>query len=279
MVNAVLTAEIFIPGAASLKEKRGRLKSLIERLRSRFNVAVVEVGGQNTWQRATLAVAAVAGEVAHIHRVLQEVVDFIDGYRDTMLADYRFDLYGVYLGNEEDVNDAKVAGCGFTLITGGVCSGRVLFAASLLKQTSRIFYLSTSHIDDEALEGTSEGRMCFPEHWETAGEHVDLARAVRGVPPEAALVVGCLGDWVADLLNNGKTEAGIYGRVNDVINAVREREGMTVAISGEVGMGTIPADPRERIYRRVLGKVNQQIAGAADNVYLVVCGIPHRVKP
>ncbi|MEW6181917.1 MAG: bifunctional adenosylcobinamide kinase/adenosylcobinamide-phosphate guanylyltransferase [Bacillota bacterium] len=279
MVNAVLTAELFIPGAASLKEKRGRLKRLLERLRLRFNVAVAEVGGQNTWQRATLAVAAVAGEVACIHRVLQEVVDYIDGYGDTMLADYRVDLYGFYLGSGDEANAAKVNGGGCTLITGGVFSGRILFAASLLHRSSPVVYLSMSSGGGAAYETDLDVRARFPAHWETVQEPGDPARAILDVPPEAALVIGCLGGWVAGLLDKDETENDIYALVNGIINALRAREGTVLAVSAEVGMGTMPVDPREKIYRRVLGKINQQLAGMADSVYLVVCGIPHRVKP
>lgn len=110
MVNGVLMVELFLPEANSLKEKRRRIKSLVDRLRQRFNVAVAEVDGQGTWQRATLAIAAVAAERVFIDRVFQEVVNFTDSYRDMMLNDYRVEFYGVYLGGQSNIGMEKVEG-------------------------------------------------------------------------------------------------------------------------------------------------------------------------
>lgn len=280
MVNAVLTTELFLPGVASLKEGRRRLKSLLERLRTRFNVAAVEVDGQNTWQRATLAIAAVAGEMEHIHRVFQDVVAFIDGYREMMLSDYRVDLYGVYLGSEKELNAGKTAGGSLTLITGGVRSGKTLFAESLAETSPSVVYLATAlPTDEEMAARIARHRARRPASWEIVEEPMDLSGAAKRVASEAVLLVDCLGVWVANLLAGNSEEVEVYEQVNGFLRAVSDRRGRTVAVTNEVGMGIVPPYPLGRLFRDILGRVNQQVAEAADAVYLMVCGIPVRIKP
>lgn len=279
MVNGVLTAELHIPGAASLKEKRHRLKSLRDRLRLRFNVAVAEIENQDSWQRATLAVAAVAGDTVHIHRVFQEVVDFIDGYRDTLLNDYQIDLYGVYLGSEKGFEIRKAANGGLILITGGVRSGKSAFAESLFKGVPRVVYAATAVVtDDEMAARIAAHRARRPSSWETVEEPVDLAGMARTVPAEVPLLVDCLAVWISNLLNKDIQETEIKERVDEFLQAVVERQETTVAVTNEVGMGIVPPYPLGRVYRDVLGRVNQQVAAAADTVYLLVCGVPVTVK-
>jgi adenosyl cobinamide kinase/adenosyl cobinamide phosphate guanylyltransferase/uncharacterized protein YlxP (DUF503 family) len=280
MINAVLTAELFLPGVVSLKERRRRLKSLLERLRARFNVAAVEIDGQNTWQRATLAIAAVAGEVEHIHRVFQDVAAFIDGYREMLLSDYRVDLYGVYLGSEKEFGAGKVTGGSLILVTGGARSGKTLFAESLADTSAGVVYLATAlPIDEEMAARIARHRARRPAHWETVEEPLDLGGAAKRIASEAVLLVDCLGVWVANLLAGDTEEALVYEKVNGFLQAVGERQGRTVAVTNEVGMGIVPPYPLGRLFRDILGRVNQQVAEAADTVYLLVCGIPIRIKP
>ena len=69
----VLTLELHIEGALSLKDKRHTVKSLKDRLRSKFNVAVAEIGYQELWQRALVSVVTVSGDHAYAEEVLQRV--------------------------------------------------------------------------------------------------------------------------------------------------------------------------------------------------------------
>jgi uncharacterized protein YlxP (DUF503 family) len=71
----VLTLEIRIEGAHSLKDKRQVVKSLKDRLRSKFNVAVAEIDHQDLWQRAAVAAVTVSSDHEHAQKVLQSVED------------------------------------------------------------------------------------------------------------------------------------------------------------------------------------------------------------
>jgi uncharacterized protein len=74
MVVALLSLELHIPAARSLKDKRMVLRGVKDRLR-RFNVAVAELEHQELWQRAGLRVVTVASTEALAERELQSVVD------------------------------------------------------------------------------------------------------------------------------------------------------------------------------------------------------------
>ncbi len=69
----VLTLEIFVEMSQSLKDKRHVVKSLKDRLRERFNVAVAEIDHLDSWQSSTIAVVTVANDRARAEQVLQAV--------------------------------------------------------------------------------------------------------------------------------------------------------------------------------------------------------------
>lgn len=73
MPVGLLTLEIFIPDARSLKDKRHVLRSLKDRLRGKFNVAVAELDHQDTWQRALVGVVTISPDARHLEEALQKV--------------------------------------------------------------------------------------------------------------------------------------------------------------------------------------------------------------
>ncbi len=78
MVIGVLTVELFFNGANSLKEKRRALKSILDKVKARFNVSVAEVDGQDAWQFSVIGVAFISNENAHVYRTLSAVSRFIE---------------------------------------------------------------------------------------------------------------------------------------------------------------------------------------------------------
>jgi hypothetical protein len=77
MVVALLSVELFLPGAQSLKDKRMVLRRLKDRL-AKFNVAVAEVEHQELWQRAGLALVTVSTTGAHAEQTLAAVAEEIE---------------------------------------------------------------------------------------------------------------------------------------------------------------------------------------------------------
>jgi len=79
MIVAVAVVEIHVHGSHSLKQKRGVVRTIVQRLRNRFDVSVAEVGGQDTWQRAVLGLATVGIDGARARLTLERAVEFIEG--------------------------------------------------------------------------------------------------------------------------------------------------------------------------------------------------------
>lgn len=75
MVVGLLTLELHLPYAHSLKDKRQVVRRLKDRLRAHFNVSVAEVDHQDLWQRACVGVVSVSGDQAHLSRLLQSVAE------------------------------------------------------------------------------------------------------------------------------------------------------------------------------------------------------------
>jgi len=78
MVVGVLRVSLSIPEASSLKGKRQVLRRVIERVKSRFDVAVAEVGENDLWQRGQVGVVAVGNDRRYVNEVMDKVLHFID---------------------------------------------------------------------------------------------------------------------------------------------------------------------------------------------------------
>ena len=76
---ATLTIHLHLPGCASLKEKRGRIKPLIARLQREFNLSVAEMGLQDKWQETVIACAMIGNERGHLEAAMQNVAKWVEG--------------------------------------------------------------------------------------------------------------------------------------------------------------------------------------------------------
>ena len=92
MVVGVLQIELTIPSADSLKAKRQVLRSLKDRIRRSFNVSVAEVGENDQWQSAALAVVVASNNKRFANKVLSKVVDFVEKSHDIVLEDYQLGM-------------------------------------------------------------------------------------------------------------------------------------------------------------------------------------------
>ncbi len=78
MIVGAALVELHIHGSQSLKAKRGVVRKVVQRVRNRFNLSVAEVGGQDTWQRAVLGIAAAGSDAVTVRGVLEKAADFIE---------------------------------------------------------------------------------------------------------------------------------------------------------------------------------------------------------
>lgn len=85
MLIGICEIEIYIYDSASLKSKRSTLKSLIERLKSRFNISIAEVGAYDIWDKGLIGFAIVGNDTRYINKNIDKILDFID-------RDYRIEI-------------------------------------------------------------------------------------------------------------------------------------------------------------------------------------------
>ncbi|OGE23569.1 MAG: hypothetical protein A3J42_09490 [Candidatus Dadabacteria bacterium RIFCSPHIGHO2_12_FULL_53_21] len=93
MVIGILRIDLYMNGNRSLKAKRQTLKSLIQRIKSRFNnVSVSEVGSNDLWQKATIGISFVGNESRFVNSVLDRVTQFIESTGVVEMGNREFEI-------------------------------------------------------------------------------------------------------------------------------------------------------------------------------------------
>jgi adenosylcobinamide kinase / adenosylcobinamide-phosphate guanylyltransferase len=154
-----------------------------------------------------------------------------------------------------------------TLVLGGSRSGKSVYAERLMaSQPSPITYVATLHVGDDAelSERVAQHRRRRPPDWQTVEAGLDLPAVLRATV--GSLLVDSLGPWVAAHGLDRPIDASALCR------ALVERPGHSVVVSEEVGLGVHPSSEAGWLFRDVLGSVNQAVAAAADQAFLVVAG-------
>ena len=92
MPVGLLTLELHLPDAQSLKDKRQVLRSLKDKLRANFNVAVAELDFEDLWQRSVVGVVTVSNEEQHVEEALQKVLAEADDILGPLIVSHAVDL-------------------------------------------------------------------------------------------------------------------------------------------------------------------------------------------
>ena len=92
MSVGLLTLELHLAEAQSLKDKRQVLRSLKDRLRAHFNVAVAELDFEDTWQRSVIGVVTLANEDRHVEETLQRVLAEADNLLGPLVVSHSVEL-------------------------------------------------------------------------------------------------------------------------------------------------------------------------------------------
>jgi adenosylcobyric acid synthase len=162
---------------------------------------------------------------------------------------------------------------GLVLLLGGARSGKSRFAQRLAGPFATLIATAEAK-DEEMAERIARHQRERPPTWETLEEPVDLVGALRAAR-HATVVVDCLTLWVSNLLERGLDP---LEAAEGFLEAVRKSGKRVILVSNEVGMGIVPANPLARRYRDLLGGVNARLGEEAEAVYLLVAGIPVRLR-
>jgi adenosylcobinamide kinase/adenosylcobinamide-phosphate guanylyltransferase len=168
------------------------------------------------------------------------------------------------------------------MVTGGGRSGKSRYALERAARYPgrRVFVATAEPFDAEMRARIAEHRRGRGPGFETIEEPRDLAGAIRRIGPGAAVaLIDCLTVWLGNLMHHGGEGAREFPELAAFIAALRNPPCDLIAVSNEVGMGIIPTDSAaSRAFRDQAGWLNQEVARAADEVVLVVSGIPVVIK-
>jgi len=167
-------------------------------------------------------------------------------------------------------------GARLILITGGARAGKSAFAQEWAQALGHpVSFIATAQPQDEEMRQRIERhRAERPPGWETLEEPLEVPQALLRARGRVVLL-DCLTLWVSNLMLAGRE---VLLELEHLLAAFAETDKTLLVVTNEVGMGIVPDNALARRYRDLLGAANRRLAEAADLVYLLVAGIPVKIK-
>ncbi len=165
------------------------------------------------------------------------------------------------------------------LVGGASRSGKSSYALKLgiERGTRRAFVATAEPFDDEMAERIARHRADRDPSFTTIEEPLEVARVVRANDTQFDLiVVDCLTLWVNNMLL--REEPHIDERGAELARVCAASSALCILVTNEVGAGVIPENALARQFRDLAGRLNQDMAQAASEVYLLTFGIASRLK-
>lgn len=178
-----------------------------------------------------------------------------------------------------------------TLVTGGSRSGKSSFAENLLKNTDDVLYIATAIVTDEEMRNRIKKHIdSRNSKWTTYEGFFDLDEAIEQYAMDN-IMLDCVTIMTTNLMFQKEIDfdnismeevdellENIKIQFAKLILKVRETNKNLVMVTNEVGLGIVPENKLSRVFRDIAGYVNQYIASLSDEVYLVTCGLPLKLK-
>jgi len=175
-----------------------------------------------------------------------------------------------------------------TLIIGGARSGKSTLAQEMaLKAGGNVLFVATAEAGDEDMKKRIEmHRKSRPSNWSTleATTHIG-SQITRNKVKARTVIIDC----ITLLINNifmrydentdaDLTEKEVTAEIKELLGCIDRSHAYFIIVTNDVGLGVVPADRVSRLYRDMLGRANQMLAEYANEVFLLVAGIPVVVK-
>lgn len=169
------------------------------------------------------------------------------------------------------------------LITGGQRSGKSVYAEKMaLSLSDAPVYIATAHIwDDEFRHRVDMHKKRRGPQWENIEEERELGKI--SIYNKVALI-DCLTLWCTNFYFDESESCKkpdidkILERVKEEFDKFTKQEATFIFVTNEIGSGGVSDNPVQRHFTDLLGWVNQYVASKADEVYLMTCGIPVKIK-
>jgi adenosylcobinamide kinase/adenosylcobinamide-phosphate guanylyltransferase len=180
------------------------------------------------------------------------------------------------------------------LVTGGARSGKSRFAEKKASDFGdRVLYIATAvAFDEEMKERIRRHRQQRPSGWETLEAYRDFETSLPGLlAGRDAVLLDCVTVMVSNIMLQkamdwegisveeiNAVEKEVDSQVRSLLSIIKNAEIPFVLVTNELGMGVVPPYALGRAFRDIAGRVNQILAGEAEEVYLCVSGIPVKIK-
>jgi adenosylcobinamide kinase/adenosylcobinamide-phosphate guanylyltransferase len=167
------------------------------------------------------------------------------------------------------------------LVLGGARSGKSSFSLELAgKKGKEKFYLATAEAHDEEMKKRIEHhREKRAGSWKTIEEPLDITNVLKKLRSRCdVVVIDCMTLWLSNLLHQGYDDETIAIKTKELLDTIKGNDYLVIAVSNEVGMGIVPDNRLARDFRDFAGRLNQEMAGAADEVYFLISSIPQKIK-
>lgn len=180
------------------------------------------------------------------------------------------------------------------LVTGGARSGKSYFAEEICKNIGeKVSYLATSEaFDQEMKDRIEKHKKQRPSSWKTYEAYNNLIDLVPDIAKNSdTVILDCLTVMANNLLYHSNLdiekatqaeidalEKKIQEELVSFILALKFNKLNLVMVTNELGMGIVPENKMSRVYRDIIGRINQVAARYSDEVYFVVSGISQKIK-
>jgi adenosylcobinamide kinase/adenosylcobinamide-phosphate guanylyltransferase len=174
------------------------------------------------------------------------------------------------------------------LILGGARSGKSRLAVELAqKRGGHVLFVATAEArDDEMKQRIAAHRQVRPAGWKTLEAQTHIGKLItQNIGRAGTVIIDCITLLVNNIFEPYEDEAdakqlekAVETEIKELLGAIDKSEALFIIVSNEVGLGIIPADRVSRLYRDMLGRANQMLAAHADEVYLLVAGLPVAIK-
>ncbi|MBF0538465.1 MAG: bifunctional adenosylcobinamide kinase/adenosylcobinamide-phosphate guanylyltransferase [Nitrospirae bacterium] len=167
-------------------------------------------------------------------------------------------------------------------VTGGSRSGKSTFARRRAESLEgrKVFVATAMPIDDEMRARILAHKRERGGQWDTVEEPLDLVGVIERLKDRyEVIVIDCLTIWLTNVVlawEDRLVEGGIV-RLAERLRQVRGDVDILI-VSNEVGMGIVPDGALSRRFRDHAGLLNQMVAEVCDEAYLIVSGMPLRLK-
>lgn len=167
-------------------------------------------------------------------------------------------------------------------VTGGAASGKSAFAQQRAEQQpGSLLYVAPATIGDaEMAARVARHRALRNERWELLEEPLDLCGRLPGAAAgRGAILLDCVTLWITNLLfAHDEDPQAVLAEVERFCALLPALDAPLWLVSNELGSGIVPENRLARLFRDLAGEVNQRLAAASDEAWLVVAGLPLRLK-